>query len=555
MPKAISRLLWLTALVAVAVQAMALATRYFQPWLDGDYLLAERFAADVVTGGYPLSGWTLSSSPYFFPDFALSIIWRALLNDAPLLPFYVVMSYVALALLAGWSLSRISQMEPGLRTGFPGASAPSNRSGGRVPPDETPWLLGALLVNALLAWQGTADHARWLWWLGTPNMHGGAVLLGLAQLALWLGPPAEAPSRRRLVVATVLFFLGLASDTLLFTQFVAPLGAALFLGSPMPRWQAPRLRAFVKALGLALLLVLFLRLGLHLLHWGNFPAVVRYAPTPAAITSTGVQMLGDLTGPVLRAVPGLLAVSVVALLGSVWLARRAALSQAQRQAGWVAGLGLLATLALPVLAVYWRNPQHGRYLLPCLVMPLWWLFSVLPLAKLRTPLGAGFVALGLLGLIGWRAPQVDFSKWAWPYPEPVAELDKFFPGEDRADGLAEYWTATSLNALSHQVRLNQLRPDGRVHFWGNNAFHHFTRETPDVNAPLHPRRYSFIIANDLDPVALRTKFGEPARIANLSGYEVWLYDAAGRRHISAVVDAEVRAFLGKRPGTERIAQP
>ncbi len=532
MPKTISRLLWLAALVAVAMQAMALATRYFQPWLDGDYLLAERFAADVVTGGYPLSGWTLSSSPYFFPDFALSIIWRAALADAPLLPFYVVTSYVALALLAGWSLRQVAKVEP----------------------DATEWLLGALLVNVLLAWQGVADHARWLWWLGTPNMHGGAVLLGLAQLALWLGPPAEAPSRRRMMTATVLLFLGLASDTLLFTQFVAPLGAALFIGSSKPRWQSPRLRAFVKAVGVALLLVLFLRLGLHLLQWGNFPAVVRYAPTPAAIASTGAQMLGDLTGPVLRAVPGLLAVSLVALIGSVWFARRAALSHAQRQAGWVAALCLLATLALPVLAVYWRNPQHGRYLLPCLVMPLWWLLSVLPQAKLRPLVGAGLVAFVLLGLIVWRTPQVDFSKWTWPYPERVAELDKFFPGEGHADGLAEYWTATSLNALSHQVRLNQLRPDGRVHFWGNNAFHHFTPETPDANAPLHPRRYSFIIANDLDPVALRAKFGEPARIANLSGYEVWLYDSAGRRRISAVVDAEVRSFLGDRPGTERIAQ-
>lgn len=533
MPKAIPRLLWLAALAVVSVQAMALATRYFQPWLDGDYLLAERFAADVLSGAYPLSGWTLSSSPYFFPDFALSIVWRAALHDAPLLPFYIVLSYVALALLAGWSLHRISQ----------------------APPDATPWLLGALLVNALLAWQGTADHARWLWWLGTPNMHGGAVLLGLAQLALWLGPPAEAPSRHRMIAATALLFLGLASDTLLFTQFVAPLGAALFICSPKPRRQSPRLRAFVKAVGVALVLVLLLRLGLHLLQWGNFPAVVRYAPTPVAVASTGVQMLGDLTGPVLRAVPGLLALSVFALVGSVWFARRAALSQAQRQAGLAAGLCLLATLALPVLAVYWRNPQHGRYLLPCLVMPLWWLFSLVPRARLRTPLGAGLVAVVLLGLVGWRAPQVDFSKWAWPYPEPVAEFDKFFPGEGRADGLAGYWTATSLNALSHQVRLNQLRPDGRVHFWGNNAFHHFTPETPEANAPLHPRRYSFIIANDLDAAALKAKFGEPARIANLSGYEVWLYDAAGRRRISAVVDAEVRAFLGDRPGTERIAQP
>ncbi len=532
MPKAIPRLLWLAALAAVAVQAMALATRYFQPWLDGDYLLAERFAADVVAGVYPLSGWTLSSSPYLFPDFALSIAWRALLGlgGVPLLPFYVVMSYTVLALVAGWSLQRV---------------------GG---PEDQGWLQGALLVNAVLAWQGTADHDRWLWWLGVPNMHGGAVLLGLAQFALWLGPSAEAPSRTRVTVATTLLFLGLASDTLLFTQFIAPLGAALFVCAPSPRGQSARLRAFGKAVGVALLLVLGLRLALHLLQWGHFPAVVRYAPTPAAIVQTGSQMLSDLAGPILGAVPGFLVTAAAALILSAWLARRSALTGTQRQAGWLAAFCLCSTLALPLLAVYWRNPQHGRYLLPFLVIPLWWLLTLLPLAKLRRPFGTGLIAVGLLGLIVWRAPQIDFSGWTWPYPDRVAELDKFFPGEEHAIGLAEYWTATSLNAVAQKVRLNQVRPDGRVQFWGNNAFHHFTMETPGVNAPLRPRSYSFIIANDLDPVALRAKFGEPARIANLSGYEVWLYDSAGRRRISALVDAEVRAFLGDRPGAARIAR-
>ncbi len=529
MPKVISRLLWLAALAAVVIQAMALATRYFQPWLDGDYLLAERFAADVLAGVYPLSGWTLSSSPYLFPDFLLSIAWRTVLGSAPLLPFYVVMSYAALALLAGWSLRRVRG------------------------PDQPGWLLGALLVNALLAWQGTADHDRWLWWLGVPNMHGGAVLLGLAQFALWMGLPAEAPSRRRVTFATGLMFLGLASDTLLFTQFIVPLGAALFICTPRPRWQSPRLRVFAKSVGVALLLVIGLRLFLQVMQWGNYPAVVRYAPTPAAIADTGTRMISDLAGPVLRAVPGFGLLALLSVVAALALSRRADVNGAQRQAGWCTAFSLLVTLALPVFAVYWRNPQHGRYLLPCLVIPLWWLLTLLPLTKLRTPVGAGLVAVVLLGLIGWRAPQIDFAKWNWPYPERVAELDRFFPQEGYANGLAEYWTATSLNATSHKVRLNLVRPDGRVQFWGNNAFHHFTTETPGAKAPLHPRRYSFIIANDLDPVALRAKFGEPARIANLSGYEVWLYDSAGSRRISALVDAEVRTFLGDRAGTERIA--
>ena len=526
-------LLWLAALAVVAVQAMALATRYFQPWLDGDYLLVQRFAADVLAGAYPLSGWTLSSSPYLFPDFALGLFWQSVLGGTPLLPFYVVTNYVALALLAGWSLQRV------------------------LGPDNHGWLIGALLVNTLLVWQHTADHARWLWWLGTANMHGGAVLIGLAQFALWVGPTETAPARNRQIVATLLLFLGLASDTLLLTQFIIPLGAALLLTAPTPRWRAPRVKAFLLSLVIALVLVGVLRAALALADWGNFPNVVRYAPTPAAIAGAAGRMTADLAGPVSSAVPRFVLLFLAGIIGAAWLTRRALKSGSgrtleQRQAGWFAATCLTSTLALPILAVYWQNPQHGRYLLPCLIIPMWWLATLLPLAKWRTPFVAGIITAALLGLAVWRAPQIDFAKWSWPYPENVAELDSLFSGEQPADGLAEYWTATYLNATSHQVRLNQVRPDGRVQFWGNNAFHHFAAD-PSGDT-LQPRRYGIIIVNDLDPAALRLKYGQPARTAKAGGFEVWFYDEAGARRLSALVDAEVRAFLGDRPGTERIAK-
>ncbi len=529
-----SFLLWLAALAVVVVQAMALATRYFQPWLDGDYLLVQRFAADVLAGVYPLSGWTLSSSPYLFPDFALGIFWQAVLSGAPLLPFYAVTSYVALALLAGWSLRRA------------------------LGPDNHGWLLGALLVNVLLACQGTADHARWLWWLGTANMHGGAVLLGLVQFALWTGPAETAPMRSRQIVATLLLFLGLASDTLLLTQFIIPLGVALVVTAPSPRWRAQRLRAFLLSLGVALALVGLLRAALALASWWNFPNVVRYAPTPAAMAGAAGRMAADIFGPVSSAIPGLVLLFLISVSATLWLVRRSQKSgvqqtSEQRQAGWFAATCLISTLALPVLAVYWQNPQHGRYLLPCLVIPLWWLLTTIPFARLRTPFVAGIVTASLLGLAVWRAPQIDFAKWAWPYPDNVAELDRLFTEEGYAHGLADYWHANHLNAVSKKVRLNQVRPDGRVQFWGNNAFHHFT---PDASGMmLQPRRYEFIIVNDLDPTALRMKYGEPNRTVIAGDYDVWFYDQTGAERLSSLVDAEVRTFLGERPGTERIARP
>ena len=522
--------LWLAALAVVALQAMALATRYFQPWLDGDYLLPERFADDVVGGIYPLSGWSFTSS-YLFPDLTLSIFWHAVLGGAPFLPFYVVTSYVSLALLAGWSLQRVN------------------------PTDGSAWLAGALLVNALLAFQGTADHARWLWWLGSPVVHGGAVLLGLAQVALWVGPPRSAPSRRRRAIAIVLLFFGLASDLMLLTQFVAPLGLALIVTADTRRAKAPRVRSFFMAVCTATILVAAMRGLMLLADWWNFAPLVRQAPTPAAVTATARRMVSDLAGPVAAAVPGfvMMAVVVGAAAAGLWARRyrTGGLSVEQRQASWFAAAGLAGTLLLPALTVYWDNSQNGRYLLPYLILPGWWLLTMRPAARWRGPLTGGIVAAGLLALAVWRAPEIRFAAWSWPYPERVAELDRFLAADGRDRGLADYWHAHYVTTVTRSgVRLNQLEPDGRVQFWGNNAFRHF--EAGTAEAPLRAPRYSFIVVNGLDPVALRKRFGAPARTAQVGGYEIWLYGEAGAQAMSVVVDSEVRAFLRDRPGTVRI---
>jgi hypothetical protein len=223
----------------------------------------------------------------------------------------------------------------------------------------------------------------------------------------------------------------------------------------------------------------------------------------------------------------------------------------QRQACWFAAAGLVSTLLLPVLAVYWDNSQNGRYLLPCLILPWWWLLTMRPAARRRGPLTGTIVVAGLLALVVWRAPEIRFAAWSWPYPERIAELDRFLAADGRDRGLADFWHAHYVTTVTHSgLRLTQLQPDGRVKFWGNNAFHHF--EAGTAEAPLRAPRYSFIVANDLDPMALREKFGAPARMVQVSGYEIWLYDEAGAEAMSVVVDSEVRAFLGDRPGTERI---
>ena len=146
--------IWSLGLAAAGLQALALAARYFQPWLSADYIYPQLFAEDVLAGRYPLAGWTMSSAPYFFPDMTVAIILRALGGAGTVLPAYVVFSYLTLAVVAGWSLQRATG------TGW------------------AAWLGGVALANVLLVWQPVTDHAHYLWLLGTVGFHGGGGVVG-----------------------------------------------------------------------------------------------------------------------------------------------------------------------------------------------------------------------------------------------------------------------------------------------------------------------------------------------------------------------------------------
>jgi hypothetical protein len=519
---------------------MALATRCFQPSLDSDYLYPERFVRDLLDGRYPLSGWSISSSPYLFPDFALCALLRLATGGAPVLPYYVVASYAALALASGWALSR---------------AVPGRWAG---------WLAGVVLVNLVLAMRGLGDDSRWLWWLGTATFHGGAVWMGLALFAVWTGPAEEPPSGRAAAAAGVLMILGGVSDALFLTQFVLPLLAALAIGWGPGWWRGARARSFLVSLGFTVAASAAWRTTAGLLGWWGVPRVFRFLPTPAAVTAAAAAFSGDLSGPMVRSVGAFMALFVLASAAAAALSAFGKSSGdggnlRTRQASWFAALCLASTVSMPIVAVYWRNPQNGRYLLPALILPSWWLLSRSgPMIRraagrsllLRRMLLAG-IAAGFGAAILLSAGGVRTAAWAWPYPDSVARFDRFVAERGLRSGLADYWRAHYLGTLSRGgVHLDQVRPDGDVQFWDNNAFHHFI---PGGDGRLYPPLCDYIVADGLDRNALLSRFGAPESIGSAGGYEVWIYRRDAALSMSAAVDARVRSFLGGRPGTERLA--
>ena len=524
--------IWLLGLVAVGLQALALSARYFQPWLSADYIYPQLFAEDVLAGRYPLSGWTLSSAPYFFPDMLVAIGLRAFGGAGTVLPSYVAFAYLLLAVVAGWSLQR------GTSTGW------------------AAWLGGIALVNGLLVWQSVSDHAHYLWLLGTAGFHGGAVLLGLASFALWVGPEETGLSRRRWAVALAVLFFGAISDALFLAQAALPLGLGLWAQAGW-NWRNQRVRTYAKTLLLALGLVLVVRVALALGGWFNFSKVVRYAPTPAAITGATANFLRDLRTTLVPGMGGLLALAIIALtgVGILWwreLRQQRPLAAATKPAHGFALAGLAATTLLPLLAAYWRDAHHVRYILPWLVFPGWLALGwVLPKISRWVEDPRSLAALGVIWTgLAWLAwPSIQSVALRWPYPERQAQLDEFISRHDLRHGLSDYWHAHEINTLSHTpVRLFALRPQGNASFWNNNAFWLYESKEGRLKMP----DYSFIIVDGLDETAIRRRFGEPTGQERAGGLTIWLYANPASQRLTRLMETEVRGFLLDRPGVERI---
>lgn len=524
---------WCLGMGSVAVLALALCSRYFQPWLSADYIYPQLFAEDLLSGHYPLSGWTLSSAPYFFPDMAVITLLRAIGGAGAALPAYVVFSYLCLAVVAGWSLQRITR-------------------GGAMA-----WLAGIVFVDALLLWQSVGDHAHYLWLFGTVGFHGGAVLLGLVNVALWTGmTPDETLSRGRRASALAVLSLGLMSDTLFFIQAVLPLGFGLWAQANW-NWRRPLVRGYASSLLWSIGLVAVTRLGLWAGGWFNFSKVFRYLPTPEGIGTTATSFARDVSDTL---APGGWGFGLMAIAGLLvgaflwWRERRSSVEplNSTSAAGFTFA-GLLTTTAMPLITTYWRDANHVRYLLPWLIFPGWfamvWMIPKLKSLGAR-PIAIALLGLGFVGLSVAAIPQVESAKLRWPYSDHQARLDRFFTERKLRNGFSDYWHAHEINTLSRaSVHLFALRPDGRFSFWNNNAFWFFEENGGHLSVP----RYDFVVIDGLNEKVLTEKFGEPAERVDLEGTRIWLYSDPAAVRMTNLAESAVREFLRGRPGEEIIA--
>ncbi len=515
-------LLGLTAIIGGALDLSAYGLAHY---VDSDFLTPYFFCADWLSGKHPMSGWTLSASPYFVPDhLVLSSLMSICGPTGFAYALFPAIFYPALFVLAAGCMQTAV---------------------GRTAPAAVATLLFGV---GFLALRGLPAHSVSLWWLGSPTCHGGVLLLGFAYL--WM---LGAGLRRGRIgwLPAGLFgvgFAGLLSDTLFLFQVLLPASAVLFLArrrhpdfAPWLRWQG--------AAGLAALLCAQLFKPIcKLAGWFYFSRILRVAPTPAHQWHALQQFVSD--------VPELLHDHwVFALVGVIAaaLAWRAPRGEGRPLPGGgvqdfyrlFCAASLCVMLPLPILSCGWKDTNNVRYLFNWLVLPGFLLTLELvarwPVLRPRECLAAA--AVFLVGG-GWAALDLSRQTLAFPYAGQWAVLDTILQRHSLKYGLAQYWDAKTATACSRAgAELRQIRSDGQPYFWDNNAFAYYAR---GADGKLSWPAYQYILTDGLDDAALARAFGRPQAVETAGNYEVWIYDGEGQRAIRATLEPAVREKLGTR---------
>ena len=131
--------------VAIGVSALDLSGYGLGHFLSSDFLTPYFFCSDLLTGRYPLSGWTLSASPFFVPDLMfLGGLLRAFGQNGFAYGLFTPLYYLALFALIGACVKTVI-----------GCAGPA-------------FLVSLVLGSIFLALRFLPGHALYLWWIGAP---------------------------------------------------------------------------------------------------------------------------------------------------------------------------------------------------------------------------------------------------------------------------------------------------------------------------------------------------------------------------------------------------
>lgn len=442
---------------------------------------------DLFEDGFHFAGWNISHAPEYV-QMITALLLRSMtrtLTAGHVLE--ALIQPILLALALRFTLSRL----------WPKAAALG------------PAVVAVVLT--LIAHGRGADFIAFVW----SNRHGFTAILAILALGLLIDVVGGA-SRTALLGLVVAS--GVASDMLFFVWFVAPAVLAALAASRFiegGRWR----RAALQVVGGALL-------GL----------TVFWLVTPASTVGSKLELQWGGTWHALNRIWDAVfwdwssdqaAVSVVTIAGFLVVLATAIRSNEPglRVAGlFVATMGVVTVLAVAATGAPFREAGFTRYLLAPELAGLVVLTRLVHLALGRWREAALPAALALAVLPGFRSLAPGIPSAAEYYPRLVSCLDDLAKRHRLEYGVADYWLAKYVTALSRSgLRVMAVTPrlDPFVNFTNIEWF------LGGVGARRHDRpAYTFAILGarrpeepGVSPVAL-SALGPPLAVETCEGFEV-----------------------------------
>lgn len=393
--------------------------------VHSDALYLPVLFADVLEHGGRLRDWFLTPAPYFFPD--MPLYWLAWLGSDGIARqttsfalLQSILTALALYAVAHQVLSR-------------------NR------------LLAAATLATLFIWLGLHAGDPFVRMFGSAH-HYGAFVAALLLMAAWLrqeGQDTPGLAAPMAVAIAALVFLSTLSDALFLAQTVIPLLAALLIcrqDAPRPRL---RLRGFLLLFVPAFAAMLSYKLVVA--HPTRYSTRASLSALPGNLAEIG--RIGDgLFGQRPLLALALLLSLGLGLICMASLARRRPLLSLPRPLQMLAAFALLSFGATVSAMLLSKNVMPvPRYLIGALAWPLvaggcvlahmlgerWRYPSLLPCAVLAS----------LLATQACRVNTVHDTDHYF-YPEQIACIDRALAAAGARHGIAQYWDAKRLQALS-----------------------------------------------------------------------------------------------------------
>jgi len=453
---------------------------------------------DVLRRGGSLSDWYLTPAPYFFPDFPLYLL--AWLSGNTVFEQTTAFALLQTLLLTG-ALFLVARTTLG-----------SNR------------MLASAVLAILFVWLGLHVDDPFVRLFSSAH-HYGAFVAALLLLALWSRLDVDPHSRLKAAAVACLVYLTTLSDALFLAQAVAPLMAAALLCRRAPLRAAAR-RAAVLLGAPALAAMLSYRFVVA--HPTRYKARLGLSKLSSNLDDVGT-ICATLFGqrPLLAAA---LALALLAGLACIVACLRKktppTLPHPLLLLLVFATLSCAATVAVMLLST--TVQPVPRYLISALswllVAGTFGLASLLGARFRYAGLGLALVFSGLLATDAWRVRDTSDTA-PYFYPEHVACIDRALDQTGARHGIAQYWDAKQVQALSRrQLTLAQYTGELAPMAWITSQRY-------------FKAHYDFAIVADraappfrLPKAQLAAINGEPVRTVTCGDYSVLLF---GTGHLLA----------------------